>query len=86
MYGDFSGQRPRLTFLQASTRKLFFGRDPLGRRSLLINRPSAESPRLLLASVSVGQHSSYSLDELPTGNLFYLDLELLGDKDVSDLV
>lgn len=64
-------------------RKLFFGRDPLGRRSLLINRPSAASPRLVLTSVSVGQHSGYSLEELPTETLFYLDFDSLINDNVS---
>lgn len=63
-------------------RRLFFGRDPLGRRSLLIHEPTSASPRLLLTSVSVGQCPEYSLDELPTEHFFYVDLPSLVGTEV----
>lgn len=66
-------------------RKLFFGRDPLGRRSLLIHRPTAKSPRLVLASVSVGQSPEYSVDDLPTDSFFYIDVPALENGDVREL-
>ncbi|OAE20355.1 hypothetical protein AXG93_209s1230 [Marchantia polymorpha subsp. ruderalis] len=37
---------------QAVSRTLWFGRDAIGRRSLLIHKPSSEDPRLLLTSVA----------------------------------
>jgi asparagine synthetase B (glutamine-hydrolysing) len=83
MSAHLSIQQLCFTRLQAKTRKLYFGRDPLGRRSLLISRPVSQAPWLVLASVSVGQSPHYSLDELPTGNLFYLDLDILESVDVS---
>ena len=67
-------------------RRLFFGRDPLGRRSLLIHKPTSTSPRLLLASVSVGQRPEYSLDELPTEHFFYVDLLSLVGTNVRSSV
>jgi hypothetical protein len=39
---------------QKATCTLYWGRDPLGRRSLLIRRPTSEDPRLILASVGDG--------------------------------
>jgi hypothetical protein len=38
--------------LQAVTQTLYISRDPLGRRSLLISRPTPKRPRLLIASVA----------------------------------
>lgn len=37
-------------YYQAATQSLFFGRDGLGRRSLLVHPPTSESPFWLLAS------------------------------------
>ena len=39
---------------QRATCTLYWGRDPLGRRSLLIRRPTSGDPRLILASVGDG--------------------------------
>ncbi|XP_024393279.1 uncharacterized protein [Physcomitrium patens] len=41
-----------LVYWQAKHQLLWFGRDVLGRRSLLLHRPSLSDPRLLLASVA----------------------------------
>lgn len=38
--------------IQAQNQLLWFGRDVLGRRSLLLHRPSRSDPRFLLASVA----------------------------------
>jgi asparagine synthetase B (glutamine-hydrolysing) len=62
---------------QASTQRLFFARDPLGRRSLLIHKPNSHSPYFLLTSVSVGSHPSYELEELSTDVICCLDIRQL---------
>ncbi|XAR65290.1 Asparagine synthase (glutamine-hydrolyzing) [Bertholletia excelsa] len=41
-----------LIYWQASSRTVWFGRDALGRRSLLVHWPTSQDPRLLLSSVS----------------------------------
>ncbi|KAI6031922.1 asparagine synthase-domain-containing protein [Pisolithus microcarpus] len=54
-------------FYDSSSEKLYFARDPLGRRSLLIHKPSPLFPYLLLSSVS----------ELRTEGIFCLDVGLI---------
>ncbi|KAJ3759599.1 asparagine synthase-domain-containing protein [Lentinula raphanica] len=68
-------------FYNATSQKLFFSRDPLGRRSLLIHRPSATNPYFLLASVSAGSDPGCSFEELETGHIYCLDLTLLSKAD-----
>ncbi|KAL3699321.1 hypothetical protein R1sor_017343 [Riccia sorocarpa] len=41
-----------LIYWQAGSRTLWFGRDAIGRRSLLIHKPTKEDPRLLLTSAA----------------------------------
>ncbi|KAL2609404.1 hypothetical protein R1flu_027977 [Riccia fluitans] len=48
----FSVTRTMGSHLLAGSRTLWFGRDAIGRRSLLIHRPTREDPRLLLTSVA----------------------------------
>ncbi|KZT06790.1 uncharacterized protein LAESUDRAFT_699630 [Laetiporus sulphureus 93-53] len=66
-----------VVYYQHSARRLFFARDPLGRRSLLIHRPMAENPYFLLCSVSIGSHSGYTLEELSTHCIYVLDIARL---------
>ncbi|EMD41682.1 hypothetical protein CERSUDRAFT_146870 [Gelatoporia subvermispora B] len=63
-----------LVYYHARLHKIVFARDPLGRRSLLINRPTPEYPYLVLASVSVGAHPAYAPEELSTDHIYALDL------------
>ncbi|KAJ3894064.1 asparagine synthase-domain-containing protein [Lentinula edodes] len=65
----------------ATAQKLFFSRDPLGRRSLLIHRPSATNPYFLLASVSAGLDPGYSFEELDTGHIHCLDIATLNEAN-----
>lgn len=69
-------------YLQARSRKLIFGRDPLGRRSLLFHKPTPEHPYLILSSVSAGIDPLYSLEELPTSGFYVLDIKQLGERSV----
>ncbi|KAH8120264.1 asparagine synthase-domain-containing protein [Phellopilus nigrolimitatus] len=48
------------------TKRLYYGRDPLGRRSLLVHRPTQQNPIFLLAS--------YQLEEVDTEHLHCLYL------------
>lgn len=62
---------------QAATHRLYFGRDPLGRRSLLIHKPTTNRPYLLLSSVSAGANPAYDFVELSTEHIYSLDLASL---------
>ncbi|KAK1229384.1 hypothetical protein PQX77_007561 [Marasmius sp. AFHP31] len=64
-------------FYSKATHKLYFARDPLGRRSLLMHRPSATRPWFLLASVSAGDDPAYCFEEVSTGHIHVIDLRLV---------
>ncbi|KAI9454864.1 asparagine synthase-domain-containing protein [Lactarius psammicola] len=66
--------------------KVFFARDPLGRRSLLMHVPSPELPYLLLASVSAGESNHYDFAELSTEYIYALDLCSLSRNPVTSFV
>ncbi|KAF8559283.1 hypothetical protein OG21DRAFT_1493211 [Imleria badia] len=66
-------------FYQGSSKRLYFARDPLGRRSLLIHKPTLTNPIFLLASVSAGSNDAYDFEELSTDGIFVLDLNTLGE-------
>ncbi|KAH9835729.1 asparagine synthase-domain-containing protein [Rhodofomes roseus] len=68
-------------YYQQSTQTLYFGRDPLGRRSLLIHRPTREQPHFVLTSVSVGSHPSYVWEELSTEHLYAIDVTALSLRE-----
>lgn len=60
---------------QASSKHLYFGRDPVGRRSLLVHSPTSKNPYFLLMSASAGEDAHYDgLQEVSTKSFFYLDL------------
>ncbi|KAK7463808.1 hypothetical protein VKT23_007146 [Stygiomarasmius scandens] len=71
-------------FYHAASQKLFFARDPLGRRSLLFHRPSSQNPYLLLASVSVGNDQRYNFEEVPTGTIHVVDISRLEGSENMD--
>ncbi|KDQ63848.1 hypothetical protein JAAARDRAFT_203227 [Jaapia argillacea MUCL 33604] len=62
-------------FYQHAAQRILFARDPLGRRSLLVHKPTETRPYFLLMSASVGNHPSYELQELPTDSIFCLELD-----------
>lgn len=64
-------------YYHAESGKLYFARDPLGRRSLLIHKPSVSNLYFLLASVSVGDDQGYIMEELSTDGIFCLDVKQL---------
>ncbi|KAG0709079.1 asparagine synthase-domain-containing protein [Suillus ampliporus] len=68
-------------YYHAKSRKLYFARDPLGRRSLLIHKPSVSNPYFLLASVSIGDDQGYIMEELSTEGIFCLDVGQLCKSD-----
>jgi len=70
---------------QHRSRKLFFARDPLGRRSLLVQWPTSELPHLLLTSVSIGSNDGYDLTELSTEHIYALDLNGLNGNSITSL-
>jgi len=62
---------------QGASQHLFFAVDPLGRRSLLIHKPSSANPYFLLSSVSAGSNPLYEFDEVLTESIYYLDIQRL---------
>ncbi|EJD04010.1 uncharacterized protein FOMMEDRAFT_167293 [Fomitiporia mediterranea MF3/22] len=62
------------SYYHKTTDTIFFGRDPLGRRSLLIHRPTTQNPVLLVASVSAGSNTPYPLEEVGTEELYCVDI------------
>ncbi|KAJ7130103.1 asparagine synthase-domain-containing protein [Mycena crocata] len=68
-------------YYHATSQRLFFARDPLGRRSLLIHKPSIRNPHFLLASVSIGPDPSCEFQELSTENIYCLELRQLLNGD-----
>ncbi|KAG8219981.1 hypothetical protein J3R82DRAFT_988 [Butyriboletus roseoflavus] len=69
-------------FYQGSSKKLYFARDPLGRRSLLIHKPTLVNPIFLLASVSAGgDDDANEFEELSTDGIFVLDLATLREPE-----
>ncbi|KAF9480031.1 hypothetical protein BDN70DRAFT_912901 [Pholiota conissans] len=64
-------------FYNDASQHLYFGRDPLGRRSLLINKPTTKNPYLLLSSVSAGANPAYDFVEISTERIYSLDLTSL---------
>ncbi|KJA26137.1 hypothetical protein HYPSUDRAFT_37019 [Hypholoma sublateritium FD-334 SS-4] len=70
-------------FYHADSHRMYYARDPLGRRSLLIHEPTGELPYLLLASVSTGANVAYNFTELSTEHLYSLDITTL--KSLSNI-
>ncbi|KAH7883785.1 asparagine synthase-domain-containing protein [Phlebopus sp. FC_14] len=68
-------------YYNSSLEKIYFARDPLGRRSLLIHKPTSTRPYFLLVSVSVGDSPAYELEELSTEGIFCLDIGGLSRSD-----
>ncbi|KAJ7102183.1 asparagine synthase-domain-containing protein [Mycena belliarum] len=61
-------------YYHAASRRVLFARDPLGRRSLLIHRPTIENPYFLLASVSTGSDPACEFQEVSTEYIYCLEL------------
>ncbi|TFY70699.1 hypothetical protein EVG20_g2309 [Dentipellis fragilis] len=68
-------------YYRPASQQLFFARDPLGRRSLLIHKPSQKNPYFLLASVSLGANPAYDFAELSTEHIYSLDLGKLSASE-----
>ncbi|KAG6845952.1 hypothetical protein H0H87_011000 [Tephrocybe sp. NHM501043] len=74
LFGSIEGPYA-FVYYQSYSQRVYFGRDPLGRRSLLIHRPTLGLPYILLASVSNGVDPRYDFEEVSTDSIFYLDLQ-----------
>ncbi|PFH54671.1 hypothetical protein AMATHDRAFT_134515 [Amanita thiersii Skay4041] len=64
-------------FYHEASHKLYFARDPLGRRSLLIQKPSTTRPFFLLTSVSTGADPDITLEELGVEHIYCLEAQAL---------
>ncbi|KAG9094355.1 hypothetical protein FS749_012640 [Ceratobasidium sp. UAMH 11750] len=61
-------------YFNKADRKLYFARDPLGRRSLLVHLPSSSEPFLALCSAS-NKHTNIGFKEVSTTGIFSISLE-----------
>ncbi|KAF9654309.1 hypothetical protein BDM02DRAFT_3182121 [Thelephora ganbajun] len=68
-------------YYENGTKRLYFGRDPLGRRSLLIHKPTVSFPIFILCSVSAKMPEGLDFEELSSDHLFSLDLDALYSLD-----
>ncbi|KAI8995458.1 asparagine synthase-domain-containing protein [Trametes punicea] len=85
VFGQVEGPYAFLYYHKSSNR-LYFARDPLGRRSLLIHYPDVARSYLLLCSVSIGPHAGYSLEEVATEHIYSIDFNALASsKELLDL-
>ncbi|EKM83696.1 hypothetical protein AGABI1DRAFT_124024 [Agaricus bisporus var. burnettii JB137-S8] len=57
------------SFYHATSQSLYFGRDPLGRRSLLVHWPTVHQPCFVLSSVSDGV-DDFLFEEVDTKSIF----------------
>ncbi|KIM67114.1 hypothetical protein SCLCIDRAFT_14238 [Scleroderma citrinum Foug A] len=73
-------------FYDSSSEQLYFARDPLGRRSLLIHKPTSSFPYFFLASVSSGDFTPCQFEELSTEGIYRLDIHRIrrtGDGEIA---
>ncbi|KAJ7139868.1 asparagine synthase-domain-containing protein [Mycena epipterygia] len=83
LFGSVEGPYA-FVYYHAISQRLFFARDPLGRRSLLIHKPSTQNTYFLLASVSIGSDPSCEFQELSTEYIYCLELQgLLNGGDLA---
>ncbi|BGP57132.1 hypothetical protein JCM8202v2_004772 [Rhodotorula sphaerocarpa] len=61
-------------YFQASSNRLYFGRDPLGRRSLLYRAPNASQPLVLASNAPAGDSDSDGWQEVSCDALHCYDL------------
>ncbi|KZP32325.1 hypothetical protein FIBSPDRAFT_1020784 [Athelia psychrophila] len=79
LLGSVEGPYAFVYYHHASQR-LFYARDPLGRRSLLVHEPTTEEPYFFLSSTPSASSVSYEMQELPTKNIYCLDLRHLANS------
>ncbi|KAI0651670.1 asparagine synthase-domain-containing protein [Trametes meyenii] len=79
VFGGIEGPYAFLYYHRAS-HTLYFARDPLGRRSLLVHYPDEARPFFLLTSVSIGSRPEYTLDEVSTEYIYSMDLNAYEDS------
>ncbi|KAI0735363.1 asparagine synthase-domain-containing protein [Earliella scabrosa] len=69
-------------FYHHRSKHVYFSRDPLGRRSLLVHYPDANRPYFLLTSVSAGADPGHALEELSTESIYAIDMDRLAAIDL----
>ncbi|KAJ7169626.1 asparagine synthase-domain-containing protein [Mycena filopes] len=83
LFGSIEGPYA-FAYYHAASHRLFFARDPLGRRSLLIHKPSDKNPYFLLASVSSGPDTCCEFEEISTEYIYCLELhDLLSGRSMT---
>lgn len=76
-----------LVFYQASSGRVYFARDPLGRRSLLLQRPTSSNPTFSLVSCPPGNNSTLrGLEEVTCDAVHCYDLLKEGELSPVRLV
>ncbi|TFK30642.1 hypothetical protein FA15DRAFT_19968 [Coprinopsis marcescibilis] len=82
LFGTIEGPYA-FVYYHAGTNHLYFARDPLGRRSLLIHWPTEELSSLLISSVSSGTSRLLNFEELLTDFIYCVDLSQI--SSIGDL-
>ncbi|KAJ7783520.1 asparagine synthase-domain-containing protein [Mycena maculata] len=76
LFGTIEGPYA-FVYYNANSQRVFFARDPLGRRSLLIHKPNVRNPYFFLTSVSTGSDPACEFEELSTKYIYCLELRVL---------
>lgn len=72
------GPHPLIFIVQAKTQMLYFARDPLGRRSLLLSKPSEGHAQFVLGSVGeAGDNTQWGWEEVGCESIWQVRLEAL---------
>ncbi|KAG8943635.1 hypothetical protein FRC04_002594 [Tulasnella sp. 424] len=64
---------------QRATNTLYYARDPLGRRSLLVHYPTAEQPQFIIASACNGLSADYEFEEVKPDGIHCVKLNNIED-------
>lgn len=70
-----------LVYYEVETQRLYFARDPLGRRSLLLHSPTVATPRLMLTSSAPSATAQW--DEVSCEAVHVFDFSLLSNLQAS---
>ncbi|KXN73002.1 hypothetical protein CONCODRAFT_15808 [Conidiobolus coronatus NRRL 28638] len=73
-----------ILYYKKSHKRLYFGRDPMGRRSMLIHYPTEKLPHFIISSLAIRNPETEDWKEVDPNTLYYLDMdeESLGKPEV----
>ncbi|KAG9000260.1 hypothetical protein FRB90_011867 [Tulasnella sp. 427] len=68
-------------FYQAATNNLYYARDPIGRRSLLVHYPTKERPHVIIASSCNGTAAGYNFEEVTPDGIHCVKFNTIKSQD-----